>query len=324
MANYLKGIGDAATRVNEIMPSFDARINGFIVGHTAGIISGEYNTFSASGIDRGVIVRSGMMQAYGYFGCSDTDTQINFVMPSTTQYVQVYAEIDLSVVPNRFAVKATAMSNSSAFAPRQDNLKTVVSGKYQFPLWQVTLTASTITLTDRRAYISKILNAVNAEGYTSSGGIATKFTSIESAITTMGNSKLPKMTLLMSAKSYTITTTGVGSTTQSVNSGTSIASGDLLLVNARITNYGTRAFSGIVRVASGAAGWLTATFGGNGMPYSCLDTIGVSVTYSSTSQLILGGFCRTRIRGDSYDSDGQKVTLADAAYTIDSIYKINL
>jgi hypothetical protein len=132
------------------------------------------------------------------------------------------------------------------------------------------------------------------------------------------------MTLLMTAKSYTITTAGVGSTTQSVNSGTSVASGDLLLVNARITNYGTRAFSGIVRVASGAAGWLTATFGGNGIPYSTIDTIGVSINYSSTTQLILGGFCRTRIRGDSYDDSGQKLTLSDAAYTIDSIYKINL
>ena len=91
MANYLKGIGDSALRVNEILPGFDARINNFIIGHTVGIIKNEYNEFQASTIDRGVIVKSGMLQAYGYFACSDTDTQINFIMPSTTQYVHIYA-----------------------------------------------------------------------------------------------------------------------------------------------------------------------------------------------------------------------------------------
>jgi len=74
MANYLKGIGDSVLRTNEILPGFDARINGFLIGHTAGIIKGEYNEFSANIIDRGVIVKSGMLQAYGYFACADTDT----------------------------------------------------------------------------------------------------------------------------------------------------------------------------------------------------------------------------------------------------------
>ena len=163
MANYLKGIGDAITRTNEILPSFDARILNFLTGHTSGIIRGEFYEFDASKIDRGVVVRGGLVQAHGYFGCADTDTQINFVMPSTTQYVHIYAEIDLSVVPNRFEIKATGLSNSTAWTPRQDNLRSSTSGRYQFPLWQVTLTATTITLADRRAYIAKPLNAVNAE-----------------------------------------------------------------------------------------------------------------------------------------------------------------
>lgn len=84
MAGYLKGIGDSALRVNEILPGFDARINKFLCGHTAGIIRGDYNEFAANIIDRGVIIKSGMLQGYGYFTCSDTDTQINFVMPSST------------------------------------------------------------------------------------------------------------------------------------------------------------------------------------------------------------------------------------------------
>jgi hypothetical protein len=122
MAYYLKGIGDAAAKVNEIPPSLDARINKFFAGHTAGVIKSEFNEFGASAIDRGVIIRGGLMQAQGYFGCSDTETQINFVMPQSTNYVQIYAEIDLSVVPNRFEIKASPMSNTSAYTFRQDNL----------------------------------------------------------------------------------------------------------------------------------------------------------------------------------------------------------
>jgi hypothetical protein len=182
MANYLKGIGDAATRVNEILPSLDAKINSFLVGHTAGIIKGEFYEFAATAIDRGVVVKSGLFEAYGYFGATDTETQINFIMPSGTNYVHLYAEIDLSVVPNRFEIKATPMSNSSAFSFRQDNLRTNLGGKYQFPLWQVTLTASSIILTDRRAYIAKPSDAVTAENFTAAGGIATRFAGVDAAV----------------------------------------------------------------------------------------------------------------------------------------------
>jgi len=163
MSNYVKGIGDAATGVNEILPVMDARINKFLLGHTAGVIKGELGEFDAAKIDRGVIVKNGFMQAQGYFGCGDTETQINFVMPGTTNYVHLYAEVDLSVVPNRFEVKATPMSNVSAHTFRQDNLRTMPNGKYQLHLWQATLTATTITLADRRTFITKPGNAMHAE-----------------------------------------------------------------------------------------------------------------------------------------------------------------
>jgi hypothetical protein len=132
-----------------------------------------------------------MMQAHGYFGCADTDTQINFVMPSTQQFVHIFAEVDLSVVPNRFDIKATAMSNSNAWTPRTDNLSATPNGRFQLHLYQVTLTATNITLADRRAFINKPRDAVNAEnatqatnatdatnattaaGFTANGGIAT-------------------------------------------------------------------------------------------------------------------------------------------------------
>jgi hypothetical protein len=162
MAFYLKGIGNEASRINEILPSLDAKIYKFFVGHYTGIIKG-FGDFAATAIDRGVVIKNGTLQAHGYFGCSDTDTQFNFMMPAITGYVHIYAEIDLSVVPNRFEIKATAMSNSNTWTPRQDDLSAVISGKYQFPLWDAALTASNIVLTDRRAYIEKLLNAANAE-----------------------------------------------------------------------------------------------------------------------------------------------------------------
>ncbi len=321
MANYLKGIGDLALRVNEILPGFDARINNFIIGHTAGIIKNEYNEFQATIIDRGVIIKSGMLQGYGYFACSDTDTQINFVMPSTTQYVHIYAEIDLTVVPNRFEIKSTPMNNSVAWTARQDNLKEVQNGKYQTRLWQVTLTATTITLTDKRQFITKPTDAITAENYATSGTIASKFSSVETNI----GARMPKWTLVLSNKSYTINTNGIGDQTYTLNTGTTVNSGDLLFVNARVTNFGNRTICGIVRMATGVQGWVTLSIGGVGMPYSCIDVLGVSLALgSANSQIKCGGYCRTRIRGDEYDSGGHKISLGEAAYTIDSIYKINL
>lgn len=321
MANYLKGIGDAATRANEILPGFDARINSFIIGHTAGIIKNEYNEFQANSVDRGVIVKSGMMQAYGFFACSDTDTQINFIMPSTTQYVHIYAEIDLTVVPNRFEIKTTPMSNSAVWIARQDNLKNTPNGKYQMPLWQVTLTATTITLADKRVFISKLTDAITAENYTASGGIASKFSGVESNI----NTRMPKWDLMLSNKSYTINTNGVGEQVYTLNAGTTVNSGDLLFVNARVTNFGNRTLCGLVRMETGVSGWLTLSMGGNGIPYSCIDVVGISLSLgNSNNQVKCGGYCRTRIRGDSYDANGHNISLGDAAYTIDSIYKINL
>lgn len=334
MAYFLKGIGDRNLGKNEILPQFDARIMYFLIGSQNGIISGELNNFSYISIARGVQIRSGFMQAYGYFAMSDTDVQFNFIMPTTqTQYVQVYAEIDLSRVPHNFEIECTAASNSSSFTPQQDNLRSNPNGKYQEWLYTVYLyTNNTLGFVDKRSYIYKPKDAINAENYTSTGGIATKFTSVDSDITSkynsavsIANSKLPKLTLVLSDKSYTITTAGVGSQTYTLNSGTTVSAGDLLLVNARITNYGNRTLCGIVRMASGVGGWVTLSDGGNGMPYSCIDVMGVNITLgSSTSQLNCGGYCRTRIRGDSYDSSGHNISLGDAAYYIDSIYKINL
>jgi hypothetical protein len=176
-------------------------------------------------------------------------------------------------------------------------------------------------LADKRTYITKPSDAVTAENYTTSGGIASKFSSIESNI----NTKMPKLTLVLSNKSYTINTNGLGGQTYSLISGSTVSDGDILLVNARVTNYGNRTICGIVRMATGVTGWVTMSMGGNGMPYSCIDVLGVSISLgSNSSQIKCDGYCRTRIRGDSYDDAGHNISLGNANYTIDSIYKINL
>ena len=165
MAYYLKGIGDRVTGKNEIMPQLDARMINFLVGNQHGIISGELNSFGYTTIDRGIRIRSGLMQAWGYFAMSDADVQFNFTMPSAQmQYVQIYAEIDLAKVPQEFAIKITAQSSTNSFSSQQDNLCTNPSGRFQIWLHTAILyTNNTIGVTDRRSYITKPLNAVNAD-----------------------------------------------------------------------------------------------------------------------------------------------------------------
>lgn len=65
---------------------------------------------------------------------------------------------------------------------KTDDLKTIPNGKYQFPLWQVRLTASAIVFTDKRSFISKPSDAITAENYTANGGIASKFSSVNTNI----------------------------------------------------------------------------------------------------------------------------------------------
>lgn len=155
MAYFLKGIGDTATKANEILPSLDARINKFIVGHESGVIAGDYGEFDARKIDRGIIVKGGMAEAHGFFGVSDTEVQFNFVLPAVTNYLHVYAEMDLTVVPNKFELKVTPMSNTADYTFQHDDL-TKANGRYQIPLWLVTLTPITLTLSDERSIITTV------------------------------------------------------------------------------------------------------------------------------------------------------------------------
>ena len=335
MAYYLKGIGDRASGRNEILPQFDARIMYFLIGNQNGIVNGELNSFAFQSVDRGVRIRSGFMQAWGYFAMLDTDVQFNFVMPSAAaQFVQIFAEIDLSRVPQVFEIRTTAPSNSNSFSAVQNNLRTNPHGRFQLWLYTAQLnTNGTITFTDRRTYINKISDAITAENFTTAGGIATRFTGVDTAITSARNDltasvngRLPKMTQILGSHSYTMNSANVGGGTVNLISGTSIADGDMLLVNARVTNHGTFGICGLIRVHSSHSTFISHANINNGMPFNCLDTWAISIRRVNNTQISVGGNPRGRVRNDGAFNAGEHraIWTHNADYTIDSIFKINL
>ena len=162
MAFVLKGLGDQATGKNEILPSADALFFDFIVGIPGCVLKNKLWEFAVTFVDRGVRLRPGAMQAYGYLGISDSDYQVSFHEVVTTQYATIYAEVNLSTTPHEFSIKATAVTSSSAPAVLvQDDLRTNNSGVYQLPLFRVQLNANgTITQhADLRPFADKIAQA---------------------------------------------------------------------------------------------------------------------------------------------------------------------
>ena len=168
MASYLKGIGDALNGSNEILPSFDAKIYNYLTQNEAGIVGTEPSKFPLTVIDRGVQIGAGMVHAMGYFGMTDSPTQLNFVYPTgSPQYARIYAEINLSVTPHQFKIKSTAQSSTTNIALIQDDLKVAPSGIHQIPLYLLTINPNnTITSVDQRAMLSAPQRAMNADNVT--------------------------------------------------------------------------------------------------------------------------------------------------------------
>ena len=158
MAYILKGIGDSVTGKNEIIPNFDAKIFNFYSQIDPGVVASEKNKFAITIIDRGINIGPGLVQAFGYFGMSDSPVQFNYLIPSSqTQYSKVYAEIDLSARPQTFAVKVTPQSDSTVIELENDNLSEITSGVYQIPLYLVTIqTSGTITYSDIRPLLERV------------------------------------------------------------------------------------------------------------------------------------------------------------------------
>jgi hypothetical protein len=161
MGYTLKGIGDSVTGKNEIIPTFDAKIFNFYLQVAPGVVASEKNKFAISMIDRGIVIGPGLVQAYGYFGLSDSPAQFNYLIPSSgTQYSKVYAEIDLSARPQNFAVKVTPQSESTVIELQDDNLNDITSGICQIPLYLINIkTDGTITYSDIRPMIEKVAYA---------------------------------------------------------------------------------------------------------------------------------------------------------------------
>lgn len=158
MGYILKGIGDALTGKNEIVPTFDAKIFNFYSQMNPGVVGSESNKFPVTIVDRGVVIGPGLAHAYGYFGMSDAPVQFNFVIPSTaTQYAKVYVEFDLSARPQAMAIKVTPQSDTSVIELLSDNLSTLTTGIHQIPLYLVTIkTDATITCSDIRTMLNRV------------------------------------------------------------------------------------------------------------------------------------------------------------------------
>ncbi|MCL2555467.1 MAG: hypothetical protein FWE03_00410 [Firmicutes bacterium] len=169
MGFFLKGLGDPATGHNEILPSFDAAIYAFLAQNAGGVCNSGAN-FAATTTDRGVSINSGLCYVNGYFGMSDSPTILNFNFPSgSAQFARVFAEVNLSVTPHRFSVRATNQSTSSNIQLTQDNLSIAASGLHQIPLFLVQLNNNrTITITDQRNMLHRIAEAQNAVHLTGS------------------------------------------------------------------------------------------------------------------------------------------------------------
>ena len=190
MANYVKGIGDALNRINEIIPKFDAQIFRYLAQNNAGVCwQDSASRLAITNRDRGVQIGTGMVYAHGYFGMSDAPTQIDFVLPSSgSNFARIFAEINLSTSPHRFTIRATAQSTSSIINLTQHNLVTSPSGIFQVPLYLVTINWNgTITHTDQRVQLQKVAQASNADlaahatnatNLTGTGTIATGVTAV--------------------------------------------------------------------------------------------------------------------------------------------------
>lgn len=130
------------------------------------------NIWHANGTDitpanNSLIIRQGIMFAYGYFGYVPQST-FEFVRPAIPQYYIIYAELDRSIIPNTCYLKAKNNKQSTSIETlfRQDNLSMIKTGIFQLPLWRVKVDINGIQeLYDLRILRDRIKN-VNSVNFT--------------------------------------------------------------------------------------------------------------------------------------------------------------
>jgi len=180
MAFFLKGLGDITTGHNEILPSFDAMIYAYLAQNAAGVCNNSQQ-FAATTTDRGVQIAPGLAYVNGYFGMSDSPTLINFNFPSgSAQFARIFAEVNLSVTPHRFQIRASNQSTSNNIPLVQDNLAIATSGLHQIPLFLCQINSNrTITITNQRNILHRLAHSQNAVNLT--GTVETAVTGVTQA-----------------------------------------------------------------------------------------------------------------------------------------------
>ncbi len=160
--------GNAEDNINLINPRFQAEALRKLRGRDCGVLDNSfYTSASANGYTRSpnsafmwpltaintqsITVGRGMATAYGYDIQSEQSISLTATAPSAgTKYVFIYLEWDLSNPVE--AVGSLLVHDNGASAswtpPYQDNLITNPIGKYQMPLYRLTVnTSGTITET---------------------------------------------------------------------------------------------------------------------------------------------------------------------------------
>ena len=166
------GIGNETTRKNEINPDDVAVfLNALFCGNSqkeeeaVGIIGANSFAVTAN-TDSSITISEGMCIVYGYLARIG-ETKILFNISALPQYWVIVAEIDRSVVPNTFSVRALnnqSLPTIGAYTLRKDRLSAIRTGAYQLPLAIVKVDGQTITvISDERVFFNETQHVKTAD-----------------------------------------------------------------------------------------------------------------------------------------------------------------
>lgn len=166
----ISGIGNSATRLNEITADDLAILRYYQVGWDYGVIDRSgYNFAIEYQLNKSFVkVNKGIMFAYGYFGFVD-ECRIEFIRPAISQYHIIYAELDRSKIPNTCTLKVKNNQSSTSIERtfRQDYLDKVRTGIFQLPLWRVKVESNGIEeVADLRKDLDLLKLSIKQVGYT--------------------------------------------------------------------------------------------------------------------------------------------------------------
>jgi hypothetical protein len=218
MALSIKGIGSVATRVNEITPEFDAHLLSWLTAYDKAILKGHLGEFAVTRSGNAINIAAGLFFVYGYACLNSSIVTLTQQYGTGTSYAYVYFDIDLSGSTGKFQIKLTTPSTSEAVTWTQNNLFTNPVGRYQQAIAKLTITASSITVTDLRAdlLLPYPRKAKEADDYSTAGTIKTKFDSVDAVAATKAPiaspvfTGTPTITSIPTAETAVVSLTGNG------------------------------------------------------------------------------------------------------------------